>query len=81
MYAKYIENGKAYTSFLGNEHITDSTVAGIETTLIDLLKKKGICDECVTKIIGLGTDGASVITGRLNGLSAKLKRRYCKLWR
>lgn len=75
VYVKYIENGEAYTSFLGNECITDSTAAGIETALIDLLKKKGICDECVTKIMGLGTDGASVMTGRLNGLGAKLKRR------
>lgn len=75
IYVRYIQNGEAMVSFLGNEHITDCTAAGVETALIDFLIWKGICDENIHKVYGLGTDGDAVMTGRFNGLGAKLKAR------
>ena len=37
MYIKFLVNGEANVAFVGNEHITDSTAAGIEMALIYFL--------------------------------------------
>ena len=66
-------------AFLCNEQITDCTANGIETALIHVLTQKRITDDNVSKLLELGTEGASVMTGRLNGLGAKLKQRNPKL--
>ena len=79
IYVRYLVDGEASVAFLCNEQITDCTANGIETALIHVLTQKGITDDTVSKLLGLGTDGASVMTGRLNGLGAKLKRRNPKL--
>ena len=79
IYVKFIENGTTTVAFLGNNQITDCTAAGIESSLVDFLVSKGICTENFEKVFGLGTDGAAVMTGRLNGLGAKLKRRNPEL--
>ena len=81
LYVRFInEHGGATTTFIGNAEITDGTAAGIESVLIDYLARKGIIlGDNIDKILGLGTDGAAVMTGRLNGLGAKLRRRNSKL--
>ena len=79
IYIRFIENGKATVAFLGNRHITDCKASGIEEALVEFLVSKGICTENLEKVFGLGTDGAAVMTGRLNGLGAKLKRRNAEL--
>ena len=79
IYVRYLVDGEASVAFLCNKQITDCTANGIETALIHVLTQKGITDDTVSKLLGLGTDGASVMTGRLNGLGAKLKRRNPKL--
>ena len=75
IYIKYLTDGETSVSFIGNEKITDGTAGGIETAVINFLVRKGITDENVSKVLGLGTDGAAVMTGRLNGLGARLKRK------
>ena len=75
IYIRFIENGQATVAFLGNKHITDSEASGIEDALVEFLVSKHICTETLEKVFGLCTDGAAVMTGRLNGLGAKLKRR------
>ena len=79
IYIRYLVNGEVFVAFVGNRQITDCTASGIETALIDFLVQKGIDDENCNKVYGLGTDGAAVMTGRLNGLGAKLKRHNPKL--
>ncbi len=75
IYVRFIENGVPSVAFIGNKRITDCTAGGIEAALVDFLSSKGISDEHFTGVFGRGTDGAPVMTGRLNGLGAKLKAR------
>lgn len=79
VYIKFLENGKASVAFLGDKHTTNSTAAGIEIALIEFLTGKGISDEDISCVYGLGTDGALMMTRRLNGLGAKLKQRNSAL--
>ena len=77
IYARYVnsETGSVNTSFVGNKRITNCTASGMKDTLCEFLKDKGIVqggDYC--QIVGLGTDGAAVMTGRHNGLWVKLKQ-------
>lgn len=79
IYVRYVENGEVSVAFVGNDQITNCTAAGMETTLLDFLSKKIISNDNVTNVLGLGSDGAAVMTGRLNGLGAILKARNPKL--
>ena len=40
IYVKFIENGNATVAFLGNNHVTDCTAAGIEQSLVEFLVAK-----------------------------------------
>ena len=79
IYARYLVNGEVNVAFVGNEQTTDCTAAGIETAPLKFLLEKKFSDENISSILGPGTDGAAVMTGRINGLGAKLKVRNPKL--
>ena len=49
-----------------------STADTIETSLVAYMEDKGLS---MSKMVGLGTDGASVMTGVHNGMGARFKRR------
>ena len=77
IYARYVnsETCSVNTSFVGNKRITNCTASGMKDALCGFLKDKGIVrggDYC--GIVGLGTDGAAVMTGHHNGLGVKLKQ-------
>ena len=72
IYARYIENGKVSTSFLKICELFNGTVDTIETTLVAYMEDKGLS---MSKMVGLGTDGASVMTAVHNGVGARFKRR------
>ena len=77
IYARYVnsDTGSVNTSFLGNKRITNCTAVGIKDALCDFLKDKALVQgDDYSRIVGLGTDGAAVMTGRLNGLGVKLKQ-------
>ena len=74
IYLRYVVDGEAVVSFAGNEEIYDCTASGIEEALINFLITKGFSDKNVSQVFGLGTDGASVMTGHINGLGAKLSK-------
>ena len=77
IYARYVnsETGCVNTSFLGHKKITNCTAAGIKDALGEFLKDKGILQgDDYSRIVGLGTDGAAVMTGRHNGLGVRLKQ-------
>ena len=50
----------------------NGTADTIETVLFEYLESNNLP---LTKLIGLGTDGAKVLTGRINGVGVRLKRR------
>ena len=72
IYATYIENGKVATNFLKICKLFNGTTDTIETTLVTYVEDKGLS---VSKMVGLGTDGANVMTGIHNGVGARFKRR------
>ena len=72
IYARYIENGKVSTSFLKICELFNGTADTTETTLVAYMEDKGLS---MSKMVGLGTDGASVMTGVHNGVGARFKRR------
>ncbi|XP_067022911.1 uncharacterized protein C17orf113-like [Acropora muricata] len=77
IYARYVnsETGAVNTSFVGNKRITNCTASGIKDALCEFLEEKGLVQgDDYSRIVGLGTDGAAVMTGRHNGLGVKLKQ-------
>ena len=60
---------------MGNKRITNCTASGIKVALCEFLEDKGLVQgDDYSRIVGLGTDGAAVMTGRHNGLGVKLKQ-------
>ncbi|XP_013399516.1 zinc finger MYM-type protein 1-like [Lingula anatina] len=62
---------KPETIFLENCEILDGKADTIATSVKNLLTKFEVSPD---KVVGLGSDGASVITGKHNGVSTTLKR-------
>ena len=71
IYARYVENGKVVTNFLKICELFNGTADTTETTLVANMEDKGLS---MSKMVGLGTDRASVMTGVHNGVGARLKR-------
>lgn len=53
------------------KQIMDGTASTLYSTLLAVLEDFGVD---VSKVLGFGSDGASVMTGRENGVAARLKR-------
>ena len=72
LYVKTVDE-KLNTSsyFIGDYDITDKTANGLTTKLKDCFEEAGID---IMKTMALGTDGASTMTGRKNGVGAQLRR-------
>ena len=80
IYVRYIKDSKVRVAFPGNKHITNGTAEGIKTALCDFLVEKGIIENNnYGKLMGLGTDGAAVMTGCRNGVGMKLKQLNDKM--
>ncbi len=60
------------THFLANMKVANGTAAEITTSLMALMADRGIP---VTKVMGLGSDGAAVMTSQKNGVTGKLLDR------
>ena len=69
--ARYMTETGVKTSFLLIQDIPDGTPETIETALLQSLAVK-LLD--ITRLRAFGSDGAAVMTGRLNGVSVRLKR-------
>ena len=73
IYARYVTATKSVkTAFMKIIDLFNGTADTIETALLKYLESN---DLPLTKLIGLGTDGAKVMTGRINGAGARLQRR------
>ena len=74
LYARYAIKGEVFVTFLGlvsvpkadANHITRAISDGVEKILGDSEWKK--------KLVGIGTDGAAVMTGRVNGVVAQFQK-------
>jgi len=65
-------NGSVATTFLKICELIDGTANTIESSLQEFTTDKSLP---VSKMVGLGTDGASVMVGRHNGVAARFKQR------
>ena len=72
IYGRYVRSGKVATTFLNICELPNGTADTIETTLLAYMDKNNLS---VSKMMGLGTDGAAVMTGKRNGVAARFKRR------
>ena len=73
IYARYITpNADVKTVFMKIVPLFNGTAGTIEEAVIAFLEEKAIS---ISQMLGFATDGASVMTGRLNGVAARLKRR------
>ena len=69
LFVRYVKNGEPCTTFIGNYTILAGDAETVFTKLTDVLREKGI--DCV-KVVGLGSDGASVMTGPITGVGKRL---------
>ena len=69
--ARYMTEEGVKTSFLLIQDIHDGRAETIEIAILKSLEEKSLD---ITRLLGFGSDGASVMTGRLNGVAARLKR-------
>ncbi|GAQ92582.1 hypothetical protein KFL_010610020 [Klebsormidium nitens] len=72
VYALYLKNNELQVDFISLLQVTDTTAAGLTGALEGLLKLLGVD---LAKLVGFGSDGASVMTGRVNGVAAMLTRK------
>ena len=68
---KLVVNGKPQMHFGGNIEVENGKAETIVNAVLKVLNDHQIP---MDKVIGLGTDGASVMVGRLNGVSTSLRR-------
>ncbi|XP_013384257.1 protein FAM200A-like [Lingula anatina] len=71
VYARISSGCKPETIFLENCEILDGKADTIATSVKNLLTKFEVPPD---KVVGLGSDGASVMTGKHNGVGTRLKR-------
>ncbi|KAI4800054.1 hypothetical protein KUCAC02_016591, partial [Chaenocephalus aceratus] len=71
VYAKIENKGKIDNFFLGNYNLHSGTAQCIYEKVVEVLRGRGIE---LSKVMGLGSDGASVMTGKRAGVGALLKR-------
>jgi hypothetical protein len=64
-------NGAVKSAFLGLMHVTDRTADGLKMLLMTKIDTEFQLD--FQKWVGFGTDGASVMTGKENGVAVKVK--------
>ncbi|KAM3875379.1 uncharacterized protein C17orf113-like [Diretmus argenteus] len=70
VYLKLENRGKTETCFLGNFDVDDGTAKCIFAKMSEQLQKRGVA---LSRVLGLGSDGASVMTGNRGGVGTLLK--------
>ena len=71
IYIKLLNNFNPETHLLGNVHIPNGQAATVTQMVKDILASRHVDEK---KVVGFGSDGASVMTGKNNGVAARLKR-------
>ncbi|KAK7141431.1 hypothetical protein R3I93_010952 [Phoxinus phoxinus] len=77
LHVRYIDKeGLVFNHFLDLVSIADGKADTIVAAVKNVILKKGLPTE---KLYGLGTDGAAVMTGRVNGVAKQLKDSFPKI--
>lgn len=71
IYVRYLDQGSVVNKFLKVHELKDATADGIISTIGEAIEQAGVND-WKQALVHMGTDGASVYTGRHNGVVAKL---------
>ena len=74
------ENSSVTTTFLSSQNALEDFASCNSEAITELVKKDlATCNLDISKLMGLSTDGASVMVGKNNGVAAKLRQRNSKL--
>ena len=76
VYVKCLSDNQSVIHFLDCINVIDGKAETIVSETVKLFERKGIP---MTKLMTLASDGASVMTGRLNGVGVRLRREYSLL--
>ena len=80
MFCRIVHGGVVRVELCANISIVDGKAETVYDSILNWLQENGIS---ITKVSGFGSDGASVMTGRLNGVGVKLKSlnpRIIHIW-
>ena len=66
-------DGELRSHFLGMRDLFNGTAETIETTLVQFLQEVGLR---LSNVSSFGSNGASMRTGRQNGVATRLQRTY-----
>ena len=80
MFCRIIHEGEVWVEFCANISIADGKAETVYNCIIQWLQDIGVN---MRKVSGFGSDGASVMMGRLNGVGVKLKSenpRIIHIW-
>ena len=76
LYVRYVKKGKICSSFASYVNVDRANAPGILGALDTGLERLGLAQEEIEeKVLGLGSDGASVMLGKKRGVAALLKER------
>ena len=70
IYCRWVENGLPVEHFLDIIPLTKADAKTIYTTLVDVLRAKDIP---LSKLVGMGFDGAATFSRKRNGVQSLLK--------
>jgi len=74
------ENSSVTTMFLSSQNVLEDFASCNSEAITELVKKDlAACNLDISRLMGLSTDGASVMVGKNNGVAAKLRQRNSKL--
>ncbi|KAK5848763.1 hypothetical protein PBY51_008456 [Eleginops maclovinus] len=73
-YLSLQQNGEPETVFMGNYAIPSGTAECIAAKIKDVLSGRGVA---MSRVVGLGSDGANVMVGRKNGVAQQLRQNDC----
>ena len=71
IYGRCVVDGELKSHFLGIKDLFNGTAETIETSLLQFLQDVGLS---LSNVSSFGSDGASVMTGRQNGVATRLQR-------
>ena len=74
------ENSSVTTMFLSSQNVLEDFASCNSEAITELVKKDlAACNLDISRLMGLSTDGASVMVGKNNGVAAKLRQRNSNL--
>ena len=77
VYARFLlPDATVSTAFLRISELPNGTAEAVEGVLVSYLEDKSLSIE---RMVGFGSDGASVMTGQRTGVATRLKHRQPKL--